>query len=291
MNTEEKKLTPAESVSVALSYLQKQGHLLVRLGNELVDKDAPVTRAVLGFLMPAIADSCGSLSFLVPNRFRDAFVTGRTVYLTILNACFICALGPKSAERALRHASQKAYRDLDRELKLNDQKIVIRASSKPKADSDPRLKAAIDEFTWPKGREITQWTPESPVQQLETIGSKYGENVAATLGLSMMMLYRHASEIAHGTLFGVMWSVGVTSSRPRSISEPDVNRMREDHWSSSLEGLLFCLNASIATLFKIVSIEFPSCIDLKQESDALYQGLMVALGLRKKGKPGPSPSP
>jgi hypothetical protein len=98
----------------------------------------------------------------------------------------------------------------------------------------------------------------------------------------MLMLYRHASGVAHGTLFGVMWSVGVTSRRPRSISISDVNKMREDHWSSSLKGILFVLNASIATLLKIVSKEFPSCIALELEFDALYRGLMVDLDVRKE---------
>lgn len=286
MKINEEKFNSADSVEVALSQLQRQGHLLISVGKKLLHKDASATAAVLGFMMPAVADSCGSLWFLVPNhRFRDAFVTGRTLYLTVLNACFICALGPKSAERALRHASQKAYRDLDRELKINNWRFAIRASSKPEADSDPRLKAAIGEFTWPKGREITQWTPESVTHQLEKIDSKYGGNAAKKLGLSMIMVYRHASEVAHGTLFGALWSVGLTTSKASSISEAAVNSMREKHQISSLVGLLFCLNVSVSTLLNIVSREFPSCLSLYQESDALFQKLNVALGLREEEKP------
>lgn len=282
----EEKFKSAESLEIALSHLQRQGHLLISAGKKLLYKDAPVTAAVLGFMMPAIADSCGSLWFLVPNRrFRDAFVTGRTVYLTALNACFICTLGPKAAERALRHASQKAYRDLDRELKLNNLRFAFRASSKPEADSNPQLKAAIAEFTWPKGREITQWTPESVTQQLEKIGSKYGDNVAGKLGLSMMMIYRHASEVAHGTLFGAMWAVGITTGKPSSMSEAEVSRMTEEHQTPSLVGLLYFLNLSISTLLKIVAKEFPSCLSLYRESDALYKELHAALGLQEEEKP------
>lgn len=286
MATQEEGLALADSIRVALSYLQQQGHLLVRLGKELPREDAPVTASVVGLMMPAIADSCGSLALLVPNnRFRDAFVTGRTIYLTVLNACFICALGPKSAERALRHASQKAYRDLDRELKLNNWRLVLQASFKPEGDSDSPLKAALSEFTGAKGQEITQWTPESVIQQLEKVDSTYGGNVAAMLGLSMMMVYRHASEVAHGTVFGVMWAIGATSDKPKSISETELNRIRENHWSSSLTGLLFCLNASISSLFKIVTKEFPWCLSLYQESDVLFQEMMVSLGLRSKVTP------
>lgn len=184
----------------------------------------------------------------------------------------------------LRHLQdpEVAYRDLDRELKLNNWKFAHRASSKPDADINPQLKAAIDEFTWPKGEEITQWTQESVIQQLEKIGSKYGDSVAAKLGLAMMMVYRHASEVAHGTLFGALWTAGITTGRPSSISEAEVIRMRDEHQISSMVGLLYFLNLSVSTLLKIAAKDFPSCLSLYQESDALYQELHTALGLREE---------
>jgi len=270
----------AESIQRNLSCLQKQGHLLVRLGNELADEKEALASSVLSLMMPAIADSCGSLAFLIPNhRFRDAFVTGRTIYLTILNGCFICSQGNQRAERALRHASQKAYRDLRREFKLNDQTIVLGAMSMPDSDSDPRLSAALREYTGRKGREITQWTPESVADQLGKIDSKYGGKVGAMLALAMMVIYRHASEVAHGTLFGVLWSIGATDKKASSIEEFTENRDR--HWSSSLAMLLFSLNVSVWALFKIVAKEFPSRHPLYEESDVLLRELISTLDVER----------
>lgn len=266
--------SPAESVKLGLSFLQKQGHLVVQLGKRLAEEPQNVCGPVLGLMMPAIGDSCGSLWFLIPNkRFRDAFVTGRTVFLTILNACFICSQGSGLAEKALRHAKQKAYRDLNRELRINARRIVLARSGRVRPDAD--LEAAIREFTGTKGQELQQWTSESVREQLEKIDAKYGGNVAAMLGVAMMSVYRHASEIAHGTLFGVLWSIGATEKIPRS--ETEASEVQQRHWQSALNALLFSLNAAMWCLFQIVSRDFPKLRDLADESDGLFRELRYKL--------------
>lgn len=257
---------PIESVELGLSALQKQGHLVVRLGPRLAEETENLCGPVLGLLMPAIGDSCGSLQFLVPNkRFRDAFVTGRTLFLTILNACFICSQGSALADKALRHAKQKAHRDLNRELRINERRIVFGYSGH--VPTDPGLDAAIREFTR-KGREIPQWTSESERTKLEKIDAKYGGNLADMLGIAMMCVYRHASEVAHGTLFGVLWSIGATEKMPKS--ETEAREIQQRHWQSELNTLLFSLNAALWCLFQIVSRDFPKLRDFADQSDALF---------------------
>jgi hypothetical protein len=268
------ELSAAESVKLGLSFPQKQGHLVVQLGKRVAEQPENVCGPVLGLMMPAIGDSCGSLWFLIPNnRFRDAFVTGRTIFLTILNACFICSQGSGLAEKALRHAKQKAYRDLNRELRINERKIVLAYSGNVSVDAD--LDAAIREFTGAKGQELPQWTSESVREQLEKIDAKYGGNLAAMLGLAMMSVYRHGSEIAHGTLFGILWSIGATQKMPKS--ETELSEIQQGHWQSALNGLLFSLNAALWCLFQIVSREFPTLRELADESDVLFRELRTAL--------------
>ena len=258
-----------KAVKIGLSFLMKQAFLVVRLKDLLAQMVGETDNAcvpVLSFMVSGIYDSCGTLWHLVPNgRFRDAFVTGRTIFLTVLNACFICAQGKRSAERALRHAKQKAYRDMNRELRINDLSVVLACSDRAPINAD--LDAAIREFTDRRGQEVKQWTPESVNRQIEIIENKYGKRVGALLILAMLSTYRHASEIAHGTLFGTLWTYGLTESAPTSTAE--LTEGRVNLWNSALYALLYTLNTAIMCLFEITSKEFPAICDLAKESQAL----------------------
>lgn len=81
---------------------------------------------VLAPLLYSIKESCDSISFLAKNgKVRDCFVLARTIFETSVNFCFISAGGKDVAERAKRHALQKSFRDLSRELEIGNQKLQI----------------------------------------------------------------------------------------------------------------------------------------------------------------------
>lgn len=220
-----------------------------------------------GVLVPlslAIQDSCDSISVLArQGKMRDCFVLARTVFETIINFCFICAKGDEAARRARRHAMQKAYRDLRRELKINQQKLSLHWSGKIDLSVNPDLQAALTEFTSSKGREITSWTPETVKEQLEAIEAKYGENVATPLQFALLAIYRHASEIAHGTLFGALFALDLTSpSGPPCSPEVLANHQRQN-----ITMLLLVLGFSISSMLQVLAHELP-LDSLVSESEA-----------------------
>lgn len=203
------------------TFFRTQAMLLEEVQTLLKSSEDPVALTVLTLLYAA-ADTNKSIALLAKEeKMRDTYVLARTSYETMLNACFILTEGEETADKAYRHALQKTWRDLDRELPINDTTIYIRHSGQIDPNEDSVLQDAIDEFTSKRGREITSWTPESLKDRIEKVGLKYGSRVTMGLQFGMLAIYRHASDISHGTVFGSMFAVGLTdpSGPPKSPSD------------------------------------------------------------------------
>jgi hypothetical protein len=256
------KLDTDEAISAGISCLYEQAHLLIETG-DILAADMNSLSVTVGLTMAGIWDSCFALGVLLENkRTRDAYVAARTIYLTMVNTCFICAQGEKAAERAIRYLKQKSLRDLDRQFRRNEMKFAVKYSGLP--DSLPEdVKEVLSEFTSRKGREIRSWTPESVEKQLEYIDSRFGSAVGSVLMYGFIAIYRHASEIAHGSLFGAMWAMGVTE--PGSVARRDYI----DASRRSREGLLvFVLNRSFLSCFAVLAEQSPSHQEHQNQSES-----------------------
>lgn len=166
---------------------------------------------------------------------------------------------------------QKAYRDLHREVEVNQHKLIVQWSGQVDLSSNPELQAAIDEFTTSKGREKRSWTPESVKQRIEALEARYGTKVPAHLQIALLSIYRHASEIAHGTLSGALFALGFTlPSGPPTSPETLANHQR-----GNITMLLMVLGFSISSLLRVVANELPiePIEDLVTESDTALREL------------------
>jgi hypothetical protein len=167
-------------------------------------------------MLDAIEESTGTLLDLVClRRMRDCYVIARVVYETSVKACFILAAGDEVAERARRHLKQRSLRDLDRSFYIADEKMSLKWSGANEVLGDPENQQILREFTSRTGREITTWTDQDVPERLKVIYEKYGK--ASRNLYWALLLYRHASEIAHGSLFGVLFSWGQRNRRARAL--------------------------------------------------------------------------
>lgn len=198
-------------------------------------------------MLDAIEESTGTLLDLVRlHRMRDCYVIARAIYETSVNACFILAAGDEMAERAMRHLKQKSLRDLDRTFYIADEKMSLQWSGAAEVLSDPENQQLLQEFTSSKGREITAWTDENVPERLKLIHERYGR--ASRKLYWARLLYRHASEIVHGSLFGVLFPWGATEpSSPRSVE--DMRKFRE----SNLRHVMMLTGSALNSLIQIVA--------------------------------------
>jgi hypothetical protein len=140
---------------------------------------------------------------------RDCYPVCRAVVEAAVNICYIVAEGESAAEAAMRHARSKTFLDMERESTIGGRTIRAVWSGRPDPDTVDGVQESIAEFTSKSGRE-KGWTDLSIDTRIEQVGQYFGEKPVAHLHWARFMVYRHSSEILHGTLFGALYSLGIT---------------------------------------------------------------------------------
>ncbi len=174
--------------------------------------DRPVTVRVFLAMLQALGSSSNTLIRLsdepgLPTR--DCFGISRSVVELAVNICYICAEGDSAAQRAERHAHQKAVRDLQRDSSVGSQTIRLRSSTTERMEVPAELLDDLADFTSTSGREKA-WVDLSIDARCEKVEEVLGEKVLTPLHWARFAVYRHSSEILHGTFFGSAFFMGIT---------------------------------------------------------------------------------
>jgi hypothetical protein len=215
---------------------------------QLRDEQEPIEDDVAGALFPilqAVGSSTHTVITLSKNvglQTRDCITIARTIVEGGINACYIIAEGEPAARQASKHARQKSFLDLQRESRVGGEVIRLACSKRPEPDKIAGLQDDIDEFTSRAGRE-KGWTDLGVDDRLKVIGSKLDGTVMTLLHGARFAIYRHSSEIIHGTLFGALFFLGRTSGS--SAKSPD-NAM--EHIGQQHMLVLFSILCTIAAV-------------------------------------------
>jgi len=134
---------------------------------------------------------------------RECYCIARSFVETAINICFVIAEGPSITKKALRHARQKSFKDLDRESKIGPSIIKLFVSNRPDPVKISGLSEEIAEFTTNRGRD-KDWIDLSIDERILAAG-RLGSEILTDLHIARFAIYRHSSEIIHGTLAGVVY--------------------------------------------------------------------------------------
>jgi hypothetical protein len=174
---------------------------------------------------------------------RDCFSVCRSIVELAVNVCYICAEGDGAAKRAERHAEQTAIRDLDRESSVGGQTIRLRFSAVESMETPKELAKSIDEFTSLSGRE-KGWIDLSIDARCERVGQVLGTGVLTPLHGARFAVYRHSSEILHGTFFSAVFFMG--------LADPKGAPASPDQWIERISGQhLMVLMAAVLALVAV----------------------------------------
>ena len=197
-------------------------------------ENIPIEEEIITVLVPTLLvlkSSCKTILDLsrTPGiQVRDCFCIARSIVELAVNICYILAGGPSVAEKTLRHARQKMYRNIQRESKIGKHSVEFSFSGEKNLRLNKNLEIALKEFTSSKGRE-KDWTDLNIDQRIDKVGEAFGENVLGHLHLTRFMIYRDASEILHGTVFGALYSLGLVEPTYRSALENPANEYGGKH--------------------------------------------------------------
>lgn len=208
---------------------------------ELPSGDPDVFRVILTMIhMVGISGhSLLKLTEEVGLGIKDAYPVARAIIEGVINVVYIMAKGRELAERAARHAEAKAYRDLKREWEAGGMKMATGWSGTLPPDETARLEAMLSEFTTASGRE-KDWTSDTLKQRLDAIAAVFSNSAMISLTASAFNIYRHASEVIHGSYFSAAYFWGLTMpGRGSPRSKDDFRLTLIDHEFAVLSSTIF----------------------------------------------------
>lgn len=230
--------------------LQAQTRAIDTLIHELHSVDASgddVAIRVPLLMLQAVGVSVHSVLALTLERdmaIRDCFGIARSAVETAVNAAFIAVSGAPMAEKAIRHMRQKRWRDLRRQGNVGDHHITVSREVGIEVDELPGLREALDEYTNKRGDEVRDWTPENLEKRMAVV-SNWHRRAGLCLGVASFSVYRPASELIHGTYYGVnlFWQ-GSRDAPARRRDEFDELWITE-HFVTLLTALFFAVSGAI----------------------------------------------
>lgn len=230
------------SVSDLIAVLDSQVSLIGRVLASIIDAPGysrpekeiePAVATTVGMICQTAGSSCQTITkFHQPGyETRDCFIIARSIVESMINCCFILAEGPEAASRAIRHARQKAFRDLTRDSKIATSRIRLSGLSVPRVEDIQGLEDDLKEFSHRSGSENRNWTSKSVDERIRVAGEKFGGEILTKLHIARFSIYRHSSEIIHGTFFGSAFWAGFLSPSSAPKSDEDFTRIvGEWHW-------------------------------------------------------------
>ena len=242
----------------------------------------PATKGVLAAMLQALGSSSNTLLRLSDEpgfQSRDCFSISRSIVELAVNICYICAEGDAVANQAVRHSQQKAFRDLDRNSSIRDQTIRIRFLKEGELEIPEELAKNIKEFTTKSGRE-KDWTDLSINARCERIDQIFGKKVLTPLHWARFAVYRHSSEILHGTFFSAVYFMGL--ALPNG-PPPTVDKFLE-HIASNHLMVLMAAAVSLGAVTNAVS-EITNVPELAKLGEDHLKDLETAPFLNRSDQP------
>lgn len=181
--------------------------LIYELAKYKGDEESRTISDTVVLMVQALGVSIHSLLKLtrdVDMGIRDCFGIARSIAELSVNIAYIAASSSDVALRCQRHALQKTFRDLSRESSIGGLQMQVRASSVPPIEAVPGLAEALSIFTDKKGREIKDWTPLNIDKRISVV-RQLSEPAATALAGAVFTIYRHSSELLHGTYFSIVY--------------------------------------------------------------------------------------
>lgn len=221
--------------------------------NEKNDIDDDVGNALLS-LLDGINSSALTVLYLSEKsgfHTRDCYSIGRSIFETAVNACYIIAAGKNTSVDAHQHAQAKAQRDCNRESRIGDSVIKISYVDSSGAIIPPELKTDLRKFETNKGKE-KPWTKLSVDARILFVGKRYGKHVLNILHMARFVIYRHSSEILHGTVFGCKYFLGLTEPS----SKDNVDNSLAHSISIKHESILISIIFSMSSIIECFHYEY-----------------------------------
>jgi Family of unknown function (DUF5677) len=232
-----------EILSIQTRHIDACLHLLNEdeCGRAPLPSGEPDINRVIKALMHMIGISAHSLLKLTDEvglGAKDGYPLARAIIEGAVNIAYLMANDPEVSRKAQRHAEVRAFRDLSRQEVIGGWTINAGYRGLIPSDEVKRLEAMAAEFTTTKGRE-KDWTDLSVRQRLDAAALVFKSTALLSLNVSVFNIYRHASEVMHGSYYGALMIWGLTVPGPPKTERDAFRLVFVDHQFSVLTSAIF----------------------------------------------------
>lgn len=275
----ENSLQIAEAKESLRGVLQQQAReldALIHILSEVttLDPDRQEICDVVLLMVQGLGVSMHSILRLTENMdmaIRDCFGIARSASELAVNIAYIAASPPEVAKRARLHAMQKSYRDLARKGTIGGTSISVSSALVPPSSTIPGMDEALAAFTDKKGREVRDWTDINIDGRVKAVAA-FNSQASTALAGSVFSIYRHSSELLHGTYFGIVhyWAGSGAPSRTKE----DFERIwLTEHFITVFTAAFF----GAVGVVEACSTSFGIC-ELRERQDKLQQTVAKLIG-------------
>lgn len=255
------ELGSTEYLKEAQQILDKLISLLFKVNDKLPNTSDNLRMALSMMAWPIIESGHSMLVLSSMDKQRDCYILVRPIFEHVLNMGYFGAKGEDTIKKSIDHYYQKSFRDLYREINIKDIKVAIGLKNVEAIEKSDALRQAIEDFTTKKGFEERSWTGDNTFKKIELIAEKYGQNIGTILTLNLFFIYRHSSEIIHGTMFGVLFTRGLT----HLTSEwPENDEKLKKLSNTNISFLLMNVMLLTYCALEIINHHFPIDDEIKQ---------------------------
>lgn len=255
------KLGSKEYLEEAQKILDSLLTILFKTNERLPNSNDNLRMAFAMMAWPIIESGLSLLYLSSVYKLRDCYILARPIFEHVLNIGYFGVKGDEAITKAINHYHQKSFRDLYREVTIKDIKVAIGLKNIDAVEKTDNLRQAIEEFTTKKGFEERSWTGDNTFKKIELISDKYGKELGTILTMNLFFIYRHSSEIIHGTLFGVNFSRGLTQMTSEwPTNDDDLKRYTNTNISFVIMNVMLLTYCAL----EIINFHFPINKDIEK---------------------------
>jgi len=249
----------AATISKFAFLLAKQATIMEKLPVDLEGDRLSLARP----LLMGISSNALAIVNLARNNFgNEIYPISRCLIERIITFYYLQYCDDEERINYIDYSNQKAYRKLNRAIKVNDDEFSIKYMGNIDLSEFTEMQKAVDKYTSKKQKKpITRWSV-TPLKKMLSIIDNANEvkHAFRLMLISLETIYDDGSEALHGTLYGCTFHLG--AFRPgKPIGSPE--EMCDNH-RNNLNMIMFlfgCLLSEI-NLYVANKCNFPEILDL-----------------------------
>lgn len=214
----------------------------------LLKQDTKLNNELL-LLIFTISDSMESLALLSNhNKMRDCYVISRAIYETVLNILLITATDFESMKEMLDYTNREIDKESARSTATDSEALIFAFDGK-------QHQVAFIKNNPIKTTNPGSWTKHNISNRINLIDKKYGKQISRFLQLTHLTVYRTSTNIAHGTLYGMLQAMGlIHGKRIKDFTEVNMMEHNLQRISILLLTILQSVYAMVSALDKEVGL-------------------------------------